>query len=106
MTEHNINTDWAKHLTDDRLASDLLRLADDIRFDNPDARAARLREAARRLQNPRPARQTLVTFPDGKQLAFMHGSIMIRSTIGGLWPSALLPSDKPHVPNTFYTGEW
>jgi hypothetical protein len=106
MTEHDTNAEWAKVLTDERLASDLLRLADDVRFHNPAERSALLTETARRLQKPRPARQTLVTFPDGKQLAFMHGHIMIRSTIGGLWPSALEESDKPHQPNTFFVGEW
>jgi hypothetical protein len=43
------NEAWADRLTDDRLASDLCRLADDVRFYSPDERAAILREAAKRL---------------------------------------------------------
>lgn len=104
MTE--INAAWARSLTDKRLASDLRRLADNIRFHDPAERSALLTETAQRLDGARPAQQTLVTFPDGHQLAFMHGHIMIRSTIGGLWPSALEESSKPHQPNTFYIGEW
>jgi hypothetical protein len=106
MTDDSLHADWAKHLTDDRLASDLRRLADNIRFDNPEARAARLREAARRLDGARPAQQTLVTLADGHQVAFMHGQILARTVIGGLWPMSLEPSNTPHVPNTFYVGEW
>lgn len=42
---------WANALTDDRLASDLRRLADNIRFyPDREQRAAILREADRRLR--------------------------------------------------------
>lgn len=51
-----IHAEWAQTLTDERLAQDLGRLADDVRFcGSPEQRAALLREAARRLT---PARRT------------------------------------------------
>lgn len=102
----SVNEQWAKALTDERLAADLRRLATNVRFQSPDARAAELREAADRLTGTRPAQQTLVTMPDGRQLAFMHGSIHIRSSLGDTWAVPLEPSSKPHTPNTFYVGEW
>lgn len=42
-------TIWAQTLTDERIANDLQRLADDVRFHNRVERKALLHEAARRL---------------------------------------------------------
>ena len=40
---------WAEALTDERLVTDLNKVADDNRYHAPDQRAALLREAARRI---------------------------------------------------------
>lgn len=101
-----LDDQWAQALTDPRLADDLRRLASDIRFDNPDMRAARLREAARRLDGPRPSGQMLVTLDDGRQVAYMHGNVFVRSTVGLVWPGATPQSTTPHQPGTWYRGEW
>jgi hypothetical protein len=46
-----IDAAWAQSLTDERLAADLDKLSEDIRYHGREARAALLREAALRLGN-------------------------------------------------------
>jgi hypothetical protein len=108
MSEENLSIDEyaARALTNERLADDLLRLADDVRFVTGDERAARLREAAGRLTVKRPNPQILATLTDGSQVAYMNGAIYVRSTIGGGWPLPLEESSTPHQPGTWYRGNW
>lgn len=55
---------------------------------------------------PPPSNQFIVTLDDGRQVAYLHGDVMVRSTIGGLWPSSTPQSTRPHQPGTWYRGEW
>jgi hypothetical protein len=47
--------DWVVHLTDKRLASDLQKIAENVRWCSAEERTMRLLEAARRLERPRDA---------------------------------------------------
>lgn len=49
MGDESIEESVARSFTDERLAEDLKRMALDIRYFSPVERAARLREAAKRL---------------------------------------------------------
>lgn len=103
-----LDDNWARSLTSPRLADDLRKLASNIRFDNPEARAARLREAARRLEEMTATvqQQILVTLDDGRQIARMHGVIFVRPDVAYSWSLPLDESSRPHVPGTWYVGEW
>jgi hypothetical protein len=112
MTD-DINDQVAQNLTDERLASDIERVAANVRFLPPDERAARLREGARRLvrrtrrrPEPKPLQQLIITFDDGHQVAYMHGNVFARSNIGYSWPTPLPEATRPHQPGTWYRGEW
>lgn len=106
MTDFNVNEAVARSLTDERLASDLDRIAGNVRFVEPAEREARLREAARRLVSKPPPLQRIVTLDSGHQVALMHGQVFYRAKIGGNWPMPLSQSDTPHQPGTWYLGEW
>ncbi len=103
-----LNDHWAKSLTDDRLVDDLRKLAGDASFGNPGANAARLLEAARRLEEgaAKPPRQFIVTCEDGRQIGFMHGQFFVRSQVAYVWPAPLSEATVPHRPGSWYRGEW
>lgn len=96
-----IDEQVADRLTNPRLAQDLESIASNIRMFNPDERAARLREAARRLTP-----QILVTLNDGRQIALMYGNVQVRSSMSGTWSLPLSYSPTPHEPESWYLGEW
>jgi hypothetical protein len=57
--------------------------------------------------------QTLITLPDGSQLAIHTGNdptaapdIHYRSSMGGSWSLPFESSAKPHVVRTYFVGEW
>lgn len=99
---------WARSLSNPRLADDLRKLASNVRWTNPEERAVRLNEAARRLdetETPPPA-QTLVTLGDSQQVAIIDGVVRFRRYVGATWFLPAKQSPKPHVPGTYYIGEW
>jgi hypothetical protein len=105
--EHSTLDVWARTLTDSRLAADLERLADNIRWVWAEERTARLREAARRLAN---VEQVLVTLADGSQVFVKtrdpNVTIQFRKSLGGSWSLPFESNDRPHQPSTIYVGEW
>jgi hypothetical protein len=107
--EQNVTNLYDQHVqsfTNERLALDLNQVASNVRTFNPEERAARLREAARRLVNTSLTLQAIVTLEDGHQVAFMHGNVHHRSTIGGSWALPMSEATRPHQPGTWYRGEW
>jgi hypothetical protein len=108
MTDSNANETVARSLTDERLASDLDRIAADVRWITGEERATRLREAARRLATKTilPAEQVLVTLIDGRQVGIIHGNVQIRSSMSGTWSLPIEHATKAHQPGTYYLGEW
>lgn len=102
----NIDDQVARNFTNERLALDLNQIASNVRTFNPEERAARLQEAARRLVNTSLKLQAIVTLENGHQVAFMHGNVHHRSTIGGSWALPMSEASRPHQPGTWYRGEW
>lgn len=107
MTDFNVNETVAQSLTDERLASDLDRIAADVRWITGEERATRLREAARRLTTKSILpEQVLVTLIDGRQVGIMHGNVQIRSSMSGTWSLPIEYATRAHQPGTYYLGEW
>jgi hypothetical protein len=107
VTDSNVNESIAQSLTDERLASDLDRIAADVRWLTGEERATRLREAARRLTiKSNLHERVLITLIDGRQVGIMHGNVQIRSNMGGTWSLPIEQATKAHQPGTYYLGEW
>lgn len=96
-----VDEQMAARLSNPRLAQDLESIASNIRTFSPDKRAGRLREAARRLTP-----SILITLSDGRQVALMHGSVQVRSSMSGTWSLPISYSPTPHEPDSWYLGEW
>jgi hypothetical protein len=98
----------AKHFTNERLAVELSRLAEDIKFLTPAERNDRLWEAARRLVVA--PRQVLLTLRSGAQVFVMTADpnpyFKERKSPADSWSLHLGESATPHAKGTFYVGEW